>query len=201
LPGAGFVVGYETVKQICVHCETAYHSIEKGSVYCSLACFHAARSLLKRRLESVKARFEKNFIVTPGCWLWQSLKMKKGYGRMHCFGGMNLAHRISYQLYVEDIPDDICVLHRCDTPSCVNPDHLFLGTLADNNQDKAKKGRAPRGETHPLAKFTEAQIRSIYLDARPYNLIVSDYGISKPHISGIKSGKFWVHVTGQASHG
>lgn len=189
-----------TANHTCVHCGAVYRTKAGASVYCSLACFHEARSKTKNGLSSIQERFEKNFTVTPGCWLWQSLKTSKGYGRLYCFGRMNLAHRISYQLYVEDVPDDLCVLHRCDTPGCVNPDHLFLGTAADNNQDKADKGRAPRGETHPQAKFTNAQIRAIYTDSRPYPLIVAEYGISKPQISGIKSGKFWAHVT-RASHG
>lgn len=126
--------------------------------------------------------------------MWNGLKTVGGYGRLNCAGEMRLAHRVAYELYVGPVPDGVWVLHRCDCPPCVNPAHLFLGNVADNNRDKAEKGRAPKGETHPNAKFSEEQIRAMFADKRPYNDIVADYGISKPHLSGLKNGKFWRHV-------
>ncbi len=90
----------------------------------------------------LRERFESKIRVTPGCWHWTAAALPRGYGR---FGLPNrkvaLAHRMSYELYVGSIPDGMVVRHRCDTPSCVNPDHLELGTQADNVADMMLRGR------------------------------------------------------------
>ena len=82
-----------------------------------------------------------------GCHLWMGSKDRKGYGRIFVGSGKSPAftHRASWALFNGEIPDGLCVLHRCDVPSCCNPEHLFLGTVADNNADMDSKGRARRG--------------------------------------------------------
>lgn len=78
-----------------------------------------------------------------GCWIWSGLLTNTGYGR---YGkGGRRAHRIAYEIAFGSVPDGMCVLHKCDVPSCVRPDHLFLGTQADNMRDMARKGRARGG--------------------------------------------------------
>lgn len=74
-----------------------------------------------------------------GCWIWLGSLDRKGYGRI---GGHTLAHRRIYSELVGAIPSGLCLCHRCDTPACVNPEHFFLGTRADNNFDMFRKGRA-----------------------------------------------------------
>ena len=80
--------------------------------------------------------------IVDGCWIWQGYKIKNGYGRTTRNYKQILAHRLSYQLNIGDIPEGLCVCHTCDVRACINPDHLFLGTIKDNNQDKINKGRA-----------------------------------------------------------
>lgn len=87
-----------------------------------------------------------------GCWLWLSSVDAGGYGRLYATGrGQMLAHRASYESFVGPIPAGMCVCHKCDVRSCVNPDHLWLGTDADNTADMVRKGRQRRGVgTHCL---------------------------------------------------
>lgn len=183
-----------TANHTCVHCGAQYFKKDHRRIYCSLGCFHQARSEAKKSRESIRARHNQHVQVTPGCWLWTGFKTSSGYGRLGCGLKTLLAHRLAYELYVGEIPSGLGVLHRCDNPPCVNPDHLFVGDASDNNKDKMQKGRAPRGETHPASKFTESQVRAMLADKRPYNDIVAEYGISKPHLCGLKGGKFWRHL-------
>lgn len=79
-----------------------------------------------------------------GCWQWTLTVRKDGYGLCRRFGKIQYAHRLSYQMHVGDIPVGLGVLHDCDNPRCVNPEHLFLGTQKDNMQDASRKGRNTR---------------------------------------------------------
>ncbi len=97
--------------------------------------------------------FEGKFIPEPnsGCWLWGAYCMTNGYGTFCPGNGRRvLAHRASFELYVAPIPEGLLVLHRCDVRCCVNPNHLFLGTQADNIHDMWAKGR---GSKPPKKKF------------------------------------------------
>jgi len=81
---------------------------------------------------------------SDGCWEWTGRKMYFGYGsiRLYRNAPQISSHRASWQIHFGEIPEGLCVLHRCDNPSCVRPDHLFLGTIQDNNMDAKQKGRA-----------------------------------------------------------
>ena len=101
--------------------------------------------------ESIEARLERLSMPEPntGCTLWTGcLAKKSGYGLFSPNGKTRRAHRVAYEIFVGPIPDGMCVCHRCDTPSCINPTHLFLGTAAANVADRVAKGRSCRGDRH-----------------------------------------------------
>lgn len=140
-----------------------------------------------------KSRFEQKVQVTPGCWKWTGSKNKYGYGRFWLAGAIVGAHRVSYELYVGQIPEGMCVCHRCDNPECVNPDHLFVGTHQENMRDMAAKGRnftpALKGQANGMAKLTNEQIAAIRQDGRKVTAIARAYGVAHQHVSKIKLGQ------------
>ena len=142
--------------------------------------------------------FEQKFDKVDGCWEWHATKNPDGYGRVRRYGRLESAHRIVYELYKGPLGDKQ-VLHKCDNPSCVNPEHLFLGTIKENNQDKARKGRARGnrmpGMSHPSSKLTDEDVRSIRQDPRSQSHLSRIYGVSPSLIGGIKNRTRWSHVT------
>jgi hypothetical protein len=137
-------------------------------------------------------RFWKMVHVNPeGCWEWIGGKMSEGYGEIIVAGKQRYAHRVSYELHFREIPAGLFVCHRCDNPGCVRPDHLFLGTHADNLRDAASKGRMERGEQHYNAKLTEDDVRAIRADTRLQREIAEDLGISRQNVSLIQNHKTW----------
>lgn len=145
------------------------------------------------------ARFESKFEPEPnsGCWLWTASAFPDGYGQIKTSGKNMRAHRLSWILYRGEIPNGLQVLHRCDTPLCINPDHLFLGTSQDNVDDMMQKGRhrPPRGVALSSAKLTESAVRAIRADQRNHGRIAKDYGVNRSLISLVKAGSIWGHVT------
>lgn len=133
-----------------------------------------------------RARFEAKFVRREGCWEWAAFRSGYGYGKFGVGRKVFPAHRVSYTLYAGTIPDGLCVLHRCDNPPCVNPDHLFLGTKADNSRDMSLKGRS--GGT---PKLTPDQVKEIRMDARKQTSIAKDYKIDQSQVSHIKSFQQW----------
>lgn len=94
-------------------------------------------------------RFWSKVIKSPdpaGCWLWLGARLRQGYGVITIAGKLRKSHRVAWELTYGPIPDDLLVCHHCDTPACVRPDHLFLGTNADNTADRDRKGRTARGD-------------------------------------------------------
>jgi hypothetical protein len=100
---------------------------------------------------------------SKGCWKWNGEIDKDGYGRMKLphSKGKRLAHRASWQVHNGEIPKGLCVLHKCDNPPCVNPDHLFLGTNRDNSDDMVRKNRQARGSKSGRAILTESDVLKI----------------------------------------
>lgn len=134
-----------------------------------------------------------------GCWLWIGGVNQAGYGViLYGSGEKNgLAHRLSWRLHKGPISDGLHVLHRCDVPCCVNPDHLFLGTNKDNVDDKVSKGRAKGsiGEENPNATLCEIDIPLIMKNSLSCKDIGKIYGVSGQTIWRIKNGKNWTFLT------
>jgi hypothetical protein len=107
-----------------------------------------------------------------------------------------MAHRVSYELLVGPIADGMFVCHKCDVPSCVNPDHLFVGTPRDNIQDMFRKGRdnQPVGEQHGMARLTEQQVLEILESDEKHDVLARRYNICRPQITTIKNRKSWKHL-------
>lgn len=133
-----------------------------------------------------------------GCWTWQGAKFSNGYGAFQLGVGNTVrAHRMSYVLHNGFFDDALVVCHKCDNRECVNPDHLFVGTNADNSADMSRKGRAARlyGAKNGCSKLTESAVLSIYQDPRTNREIAADYGVASSLVSLIRHRKVWGETT------
>lgn len=132
-----------------------------------------------------------------GCWIWTAYKNPDGYGEFHIDGKTCKTHRIAYELWKGEIPDGLLVRHQCNTPACVNPEHLEVGTPRDNVDDMVRAGRqnCGRGEAHGSAKLTEAQISDIRSRVgQTQQEIADEFGVSQQQISKIWRGERWNHI-------
>ena len=143
-------------------------------------------------------RFWAKVDQTGDCWLWTGLRHSNGYGVGWANGGRMYAHRVSWLVANGPIPAGLHVLHHCDNPPCVRPDHLFLGTATDNMRDMARKGRAgglmPRGHANPNSKLTADDVRSVRAALSAGEVpadIARRFGVRPQSITAIASGKSW----------
>jgi hypothetical protein len=152
------------------------------------------KEIMRKHKTSIE-RFEDKIDKSGECWMWVGSKTK-GYGQIRVDGKTVRAHRFAYEAYVGEIPNGFLVCHSCDVPSCVNPDHLFLGTNADNLADCGEKGRQSRGERHNTAKLSESQvgeIRSIY-PLKTQKELAEMFGVYPSAICKIVNRKTWKHI-------
>lgn len=156
-----------------------------------------------RLRKSLSDRFHDKIAYEPnsGCWLWTGAINTLGYGLIglgHRSDGIAKAHRVSYELHNGEIPTGLCVLHRCDNPYCVNPDHLFVGTLSDNMKDCVQKKRNfipdNRAEKATWAKLTKENVLHIKEREMTGLNYAKLYSVSKSTIFSIWSGKNWQSV-------
>jgi hypothetical protein len=130
-----------------------------------------------------------------GCWEWDGTKNGYGYGIFLLTGEVPVrAHRYMFESINGPIPDGLVIMHTCDNPPCVNPDHLKLGTKKYNNQDRVNKGRGKYNEDRKNSKLTAEQVRKIIKDERKQNIISREYGVHQSHISRIKSRQAGKHI-------
>lgn len=163
------------------------------------------KSFTKKDRARIFNALESKTIPEPntGCIIWLGACKEKGYGHLYAGGGSSRgrfigAHRAAYILAYGDIPDNTVVMHKCDTPACVNPSHLNLGTQLHNIQDCIAKGRARRGvfrgEDNWRTHLTLAQVNEIRNAPRPYGyriILAKRFGVSPSTISKIVGGDSW----------
>jgi hypothetical protein len=179
----------------------------------SCGCGHFGMKT-NRKSRPLADRFWEKVNKTDTCWLWTASVNNMGYGEFKLPGatsGVEYSHRMSWIIHSGPIPDGMNVLHHCDTPRCVRPDHLFLGTQKDNVHDCFNKRRNPvlingpglMGESHGMAKLTEEQvidIRSRYISGvnkyNPSNRqeLAEEFNITPNHVWQVKKGNVWKHL-------
>jgi hypothetical protein len=139
-------------------------------------------------MKTLRERFEEKIerVTESGCWVWMGASHVKGYGMVQMKNPRRVttAHRVAWELYCGTVAAGMHVLHSCDTPSCVNPNHLFLGTNDDNIRDMIKKKRDKK-----FLKLSDEDVSKIRNDKRPQSQIAKELGVCQQHISSIKNQK------------
>lgn len=130
------------------------------------------------------------------CVLWDRGLNTAGYGSFRLRGKTVMAHRFAWEKSFGPIPDGMCVLHKCDIRRCVNPEHLFLGTPADNTADMIAKGRKRFAIGSQRSKcLVEDDILVIRASKLSQYALAKQFNVSQPNINAIRTGKTWRHVT------
>ena len=162
--------------------------------YCSRSCAVKAANGTRRKTidEYFASRFKK---VESGCWEWTGSLSAQGYGLSVFAGVTRRAHRLSYELHHGKDPGGGVICHRCDNRKCVNPDHLFLGTLQDNIADMVAKKRHNIGERNGNALLTEQQVSAIRKSALSLGELAELCGVSKGTIANIRARRSWGSFT------
>ena len=191
------------MQRICETCQTVFHAkpsrvlIGKGR-FCTVACYKTWRSPFKDNPEAGINKSSRN-----GCWLWLGGEDGRGYGQTWNGTCWEKSHRFFYKKYRGPIPKGLCVCHHCDTPLCVNPAHLFLGTPKDNHADSMAKGRAKfpppvQGCDSSRAKLNPQQVRDIrarYSFRKCTSVsLAKEYGVSPPVVLLVAHGKSYRNV-------
>jgi hypothetical protein len=185
-------------------CDCGNICVIKGSGYTKSCGCLSIEAKSKNGKKNKNRQSHKDFIVSrikidqkTGCWNWTK-SLIKGYARISGRRGKEsqLASRYVFK-YIKGIdPKDKQVCHTCDNPKCVNPDHLFLGTLKDNFQDMKNKGRSARGVKNSKAKLTESEVKKIRsLKGKLTGVKTAElFDVSHSTIKRIWSGKLWTHI-------
>ena len=191
-------------KTQCEHCDVEFRPTHKGGRFCSRKCSAQHRTYPRG---DVSARFWRRVDKRSDdeCWNWTGAKHKSGHARMRVGSRKDHSdryegcHRLAWVLTVGPVPLGMAVCHHCDNPACCNPKHLFIGSLADNNRDRHRKGRTvlSRGEAHGNAKLTSADvvlIRSLRAGGVPFRRLARVFSVDPKQIMNITRRLAWVHV-------
>lgn len=197
----------------CLVCDEEFRSRGASHRFCSKRC----KGMASRR--DIAARFWEKVDTSGDCWIWTGSKNPNGYGQLTIDNRCTTAHRVSWAIHNGGIPDGLHVLHHCDNPACIRPEHLFLGTHTDNMRDAAAKGRSAsqvhrarwckgprtqkqiegqvRGERNAAAKLTSSDviaIRALAASKVTFANIAKQFGISSRYAQRIVAREFWRHI-------
>lgn len=163
-----------------------------------LCAAHYAQSRRGTQLHKVNRSPEDRFwsfvIKSDGCWRWSGAKTRNGYGDLTVGGRMVKAHRFSYELHFGKIPSGMEVRHMCHNPECTNPEHLSVGTHADNMNDSVLAQRTAAKESHPHSKLNRGDVLAIRGDRRSQRVLADIYSVDPSTINDIKNGKTWKNL-------
>ncbi len=160
----------------------------------------------EQKFDRLNKSFEKNVVRQEGCWDWKGSVSKGGYPVMTCRRsiGPDRGHKASWIIHKGEIPKGMFVCHSCDNPICTNPEHLWLGTHKQNNDDKISKGRAKyqqppimKGDENPSRKLCSEQVKEIRnLLAKGFTCveISKKFNVHQKTISRIKCGHMWSDI-------
>jgi len=195
------------VQKICAGCGVQF-SVPPSH---SFIKFHSQQCHGRWKTRSAAERYWSHCVKSEiGCWSWSGSHHGAGYGLLWISDKPRLtvlAHRFSYELHYGPIPEGLGVLHSCDNPECTRPDHLFLGTQVDNNNDRDSKDRVRHGSEHKNAKLTEeqvAEIREIVKRAKEFDppvvrvslrSLARKYRVSHQTLADAVNGVTWKRVT------
>jgi hypothetical protein len=174
------------IPKICPTCGKEF--FKRNQEFCNIVCSHKN----VRRRNPVE-RFWKKVLKTQTCWIWMGGHNEAGYGTFFRYdkdgnGRFINAHRFSWEICHGTIPFGKQILHKCDNPRCVRPDHLAIGTQSENILDSMAK------ERFPSCKVKATDIIAIRNDPRSQTKIARDYGTTRSCIQHIKSGRSWRHI-------
>jgi hypothetical protein len=170
------------------------HLNSGGSRSCGCLRSEVVRAL---RAKEATAFDDRLLNTATGCQEWQGARDRRGYGTMRRGKRDRKAHRFAYERAFGPIPPGMVVCHRCDNPPCCNPEHLFLGTNAQNTADCVSKGRQARGAKNANAKVTDhivRQIRRLCSEGMTQDAVAAMFGIAQTTVSKIVIHKSWAHV-------
>ena len=153
----------------------------------------------EKKLERLEESYNKMVVKKDGCWDWKGFIRPDGYVRISCGTKAIGAHIVSWMIHKGDIPSGIHVLHKCDFPTCTNPEHLFLGTHADNMADMIRKGRfvAVKGEDQGQAILTNElvlEIKELLLLGVKCKRIADDLGYARYSVYDINMDRSWKNI-------
>ncbi len=204
------------VEIICEKCKCKFIDYRSSkripARFCSIKCrgkIGGQRNIVsyEEKLQHLIKSFEKNVIKKEGCWSWSGQLNKQGYPLMSCSYKMGtlFGHRASFMIYKGKITKGLHICHSCDNPICTNPDHLWVGTAKDNNDDMTLKGRRKftkppihLGSKNPASKLDEDKVKEIkkMLNSGLKCQYIADiYKVSYKIVNRIKHNHTWRHVT------
>lgn len=176
----------------CKYCQRQFYPWKPTQRFCSFRC----RSIMQNGTVRQRVLAKIGPVLENGCCHWQGEIGSRGYGKFYLNKRAINAHRMVFSIFVHPLRDNDVVCHQCDNPACVNIDHLFVGTQADNVADMLKKGRAnhPRGERNYFAKLSEDQARTIKFTNSDERHLAEKFGVSIHCVRQIRNGRNWKHV-------